>query len=49
MEVVLDVSLLLRREQTSGSEKQREAGARLGFLGSGSAPQRDGFALPGGW
>jgi hypothetical protein len=49
MEVVFAVSLLLRREHTSGSEKQREVGARLRFLGSGSAPQRDGFALPGGW
>jgi hypothetical protein len=49
MEVVFAISLLLRREQTSGLEKQREVGARLRFLGSGSAPQRDGFALPGGW
>jgi hypothetical protein len=49
MEVVSAVSLLLRREQTSGLEKQKEVGARLRFLSSGSAPQRDGFALPGGW
>jgi hypothetical protein len=33
MEVVFAISLLLRREQTSGLEKQREVGARLRFLG----------------
>jgi hypothetical protein len=44
MEVVFAVSLLLRREQTIGLEKQREVGARLRFWVQDQCPK--GTALP---